>query len=977
MSTNVRSRKSTTTTSKDSNSGGSTNKTTNIKKPSTLLDLLDGSSEIAIYFLMFIYVYICPYTKVEESFNLQAMHDILIHRFNINNYDHLEFPGVIPRTFIGALFVSVLSSPFQYVVEYFGGSKLCMLYVVRAVLGFIGVTALIRLKRSIARKFGLEVAVCFALVVISQFHLLFYISRPLPNVFALSLVVLAYAYWLDNRSTVSISLLTVAIFIFRSEVLILAGPVTLSMLIGKRLKFTNLLVVGVVTALLSVGVSVLIDSYFWQRTIYPEMEVLLFNTVENRSHEWGVSPFHWYFSSALPRALLLWLPLAFLSMLVDRRALEYLLPILLFVFLYSFLPHKELRFIFYALPIFSLGSAITIARIFKQFNKSFIYKLVSIGMIGIFGANLVLSSFFFHASSLNYPGGEAFNQLHQLHSECLEQPLNVHIDNIAAITGVSRFGEISQNWNYSKKERDVLLSDYDLLLAPNATSGFDVAGSISGFTRFQLLRTPPFIQVVKEPQIYIMTSKQLPLKCPKLNSKYHITHDPCGFVKAIAFCRGHKCIKLLIVFKCMNIKLCFLFVVISTFSLLGNSEIFKGAILSSDSWYLIDKFCFTEDDATVNVKVDFRNNPNATLLLYSDLDTVWGKISTGDLTCHERVMAASSQVNSVSGLNGKTVSVDQRRARWWYFAIANCDQNTGSHYQIDIPYYEIRANNDGDSFNSLISADQQGIPQSEIAFILFFLALLIFSIVSIVFLWHRNLESKVMKLFSIVLFFKILALFVCLIYWAMFLRYESGHKDINLAGTSLDLIARALFILLLLLVGQGWTISPFYGNVVSRVINVIMFVVILVMSVAIYLVPNVTFMPSKMYTFFYDTIPGYILLAFFLTIMIWFIVLCRNSYVKQVDIVKKKFFLYFGLIFTFWFLMMPVSVLVSHFLESWVRQKTVVIFNLVVDSIFYSIIAFLFRASKSNPYVHILNMDQKEKGVRLQENGAGGELQQA
>lgn len=63
-----------------------------------------------------------PYSKVEESFNLQATHDIL--RFGIPDprspdaaaifkveYDHFSFPGVVPRTFIGSLVLAGLSKP--------------------------------------------------------------------------------------------------------------------------------------------------------------------------------------------------------------------------------------------------------------------------------------------------------------------------------------------------------------------------------------------------------------------------------------------------------------------------------------------------------------------------------------------------------------------------------------------------------------------------------------------------------------------------------------------------------------------------------------------------------------------------------------------------------------------------------------------------------------------------------------------------
>ncbi|KAJ1439558.1 dol-P-Man:Ma [Sesbania bispinosa] len=93
-------------------------------------DLLLGS--IAAF-----YVLMVPYTKVEESFNVQAMHDFLYHRLHLDNYDHLEFPGVVPRTFIGALLVSLVAAPFALTASLLHFPKFYALLIVRMALGCI------------------------------------------------------------------------------------------------------------------------------------------------------------------------------------------------------------------------------------------------------------------------------------------------------------------------------------------------------------------------------------------------------------------------------------------------------------------------------------------------------------------------------------------------------------------------------------------------------------------------------------------------------------------------------------------------------------------------------------------------------------------------------------------------------------------------------------------------------------------------
>lgn len=69
-----------------------------------------------------------------------------------------------------------------------------------------------------------------------------------------------------------------------------------------------------------------------------------------RSSEWGVMPAHWYFSSALPRALLGALPLALVGVVLERRVRPTAAIAVAFVALYSFLPHKEVGHFLLRLP---------------------------------------------------------------------------------------------------------------------------------------------------------------------------------------------------------------------------------------------------------------------------------------------------------------------------------------------------------------------------------------------------------------------------------------------------------------------------------------------------------------------------------------------------------------------------------------------------------------------------------------------------
>ncbi|XP_021899994.1 dol-P-Man:Man(7)GlcNAc(2)-PP-Dol alpha-1,6-mannosyltransferase isoform X2 [Carica papaya] len=203
------------------------------------------------------YVFMAPYTKVEESFNVQAMHDILYHGHHLDNYDHLEFPGVVPRTFIGAFLVSILASPIVLIVSLLQLPKIYGLITVRLALGFIILSTLRFFRIQIRHKFGYQVEAFFTVLTALQFHLLYYCTRGLPNILALGIVNLAYGHWLRGDFYSVLNWLIFATIIFRCDIVLLLCPIGLELLLTKSISFGKAFKYCIIVAMLYTGLTIL------------------------------------------------------------------------------------------------------------------------------------------------------------------------------------------------------------------------------------------------------------------------------------------------------------------------------------------------------------------------------------------------------------------------------------------------------------------------------------------------------------------------------------------------------------------------------------------------------------------------------------------------------------------------------------------------------------------------------------------------
>ena len=533
------------------------------------------------------FVVLGPYTKVEESFGIQAVHDLLHHRTELSQYDHNEFPGVVPRTFVGPGVVAAAAAPLQFLASKLWPEipGIYTLMLVRGVLGTLVWLCFTSFRSAVSKRFGADVGTALVLVCCTQFHLPFYMSRTLPNTFALALTMLAFAQLLRRElagDRCAVNLLVFCTVLFRCDMIVLLGCIALFLLLEGRATVYLGFIWGVQSGVAALLLSVAVDSLMWQRWLWPEGEVLWFNTVLNKSSEWGVMPFGWYFTSALPRVLTAGAPLLVAGLMRspcpppmprpltcssalgwlrlwlgqwDGSALLQLAPVLLFIALYSFLPHKELRFILPAVPMLNLGVALGIAKFYRaarrvedkdqRGNKP--ASALAQPLLMAAGAALCLAAcataVAAAASFGNYPGGVALAELHEWHDASSDQVqqqqqqqqqqhvVHVHIDAAAAMTGISRFCErktvmsggsanlTGPRWVYSKEENlgtPAQYARFDYLVTADpgadARAGFEVAKVVPGFERMELTAIElgvklPWVRLVSKPMLWIMKRK--------------------------------------------------------------------------------------------------------------------------------------------------------------------------------------------------------------------------------------------------------------------------------------------------------------------------------------------------------------------------------------------------------------------------------------------------------------------------------------
>ncbi|XP_071276965.1 transmembrane protein 145 isoform X2 [Agelaius tricolor] len=366
----------------------------------------------------------------------------------------------------------------------------------------------------------------------------------------------------------------------------------------------------------------------------------------------------------------------------------------------------------------------------------------------------------------------------------------------------------------------------------------------------------------------------------------------------------------------------------------------RGRISTKEDWVFLTRFCFLSDFG----RLDFHfRYPEArccqNILLYFDDPSQWPAVyRRGGKDCLAKESVIRPENNQVinlttqyawsgcqvlPGVSGRVLSCSSGRSfrsvreRWWYVALSKCG---GGGLELE---YEMVLTN-GDSFwTRHFSADEFGILETDITF------LLIFSLI-----------------FLLSCYCGFLSLLLSCVYWGQYGCDGVGHGALKLLGKLLFSISFLIFLLMLILLGKGFSVTRGRISPGGSVRLSVYMTLYSIAHIALLTYEAQFFDPGQvLYT--YESPAGYGLIALQFGAFAWFCAAVGATLSAVPE--RRRFYLPFLAAYTFWFLAVPVSALVANFgIPKWAREKIVNGIQLGTHLYAHGVFLVLTRPSAAN-----------------------------
>jgi len=223
--------------------------------------------------------------------------------------------------------------------------------------------------------------------------------------------------------------------------------------------------------------------------------------------------------------------------------------------------------------------------------------------------------------------------------------------------------------------------------------------------------------------------------------------------------------------------------------------------------------------------------------------------------------------------------------------------------------------------------------------------------------WH-----PIVRILTVAITFQSLAALSEMIHYCIYLRDGIGAPGLKGLGELLTMGSQLILMFLCVLVAKGWAITS--SLLTARNLLGVIMALLLLAYLALFIWDNAGRDPAST-LYFYDSIPGLIVILLRVGVTAWFLWCLRNTIGFEALPDKRKFYTIFGFCFTVWFLLLPGIVAFALALEPWYRFRTVRGMTLCADALAYIAFIVLLWPSRAATFFNI-----KPTPLLLNENDA-------
>jgi len=181
-----------------------------------------------------------------------------------------------------------------------------------------------------------------------------------------------------------------------------------------------------------------------------------------------------------------------------------------------------------------------------------------------------------------------------------------------------------------------------------------------------------------------------------------------------------------------------------------------------------------------------------------------------------------------------------------------------------------------------------------------------------------------------------------------------GVPALKTLGDILDICSQVVLMMLLVVLSKGWTITR--AKIVGRNQIIIIFAIFVVVYFVIFIWGLVGVDPATT-DYIYNSAPGVIILVVRSLAWVYFLYSIRDTLIVENHPTKRKFYKYFSILYSLWFVALPIIVIMSVVISPWYSQKVVVNFYLVMNTLGLAVLSFLLWPTRSSDYFTITPPD--------------------